>query len=104
MGRKKSYPGAIVFFIVLFVGCVLPMIGMLNCSGWNEGSMHSTDCLIDTSWTRAYADWYYGFILFSVFLGLIPVVVYTTGVSVIAVILYFLVALLTGHYSRAKTE
>lgn len=48
----------------------------MNCSGWNEGSMKVNSCVVDFSPLRTYANYYYGFIVISAFLGFLPIIVY----------------------------
>jgi hypothetical protein len=61
------------FYSLFFI---FPVLGMMNCQGWNEGSMSSETCLINSSLLQAYADFYYALILFSSFMLLLPLVVY----------------------------
>ena len=61
------------FYSLFFI---FPALGMMNCQGWNEGSMTSESCLVNTSFLQAYADFYYALVLFSSFMLLIPLVIY----------------------------
>jgi hypothetical protein len=70
---KKSRLFTLVIFSLAFL---LPILGMLNCSGWNEGTGHVENCLIDAPFLRAYADFYYSFIVISAFVGFLPVGLY----------------------------
>jgi uncharacterized membrane protein len=60
---------------VYFIAFVLPILGMMNCPGWNEGSGVQS-CIIDGNIFREYAELYYGLLLLSAFLMLIPVIIY----------------------------
>lgn len=81
---KSKYIIRIVSYSILFV---LPYLGMTNCEGWNEGSMEVACCTIDSKILRAYADFYFSFIVLSSFMLLIPVVVYIlTGIGITEVI------------------
>jgi hypothetical protein len=55
---------------------IIPILGMMNCSGWNEGSMTVESCLIDAPLFRDYANLYYNFMLFSALMGGIPIIIY----------------------------
>ena len=73
---KKVFLGflsRLPFYSLFFV---FPVLGMMNCNGWNEGSMTAQKCLIDSSFLHAYADFYYALILFSAFSLLIPLLSY----------------------------
>jgi hypothetical protein len=59
-----------------FLLFVVPIFGIMNCDGWNEGSMSVKNCLIDGDIFRAYANFYYDLILISAFLLLIPLAAY----------------------------
>lgn len=55
---------------VFFFGIVLPILGMLQCSGWNEAGTGELSChVIDTSFARSYADACYGWVLMFAFSG-----------------------------------
>lgn len=66
--------------IISFCGFVLPILAMVNCLGWNEGSMSVSGCVVDFPFARAYADVYYGLLLFSAFMLLMPLGVYVAFV------------------------
>ena len=70
MGR-----GITISLFFLF-GVILPILGMMNCSGWNEGSGTVSKCLISGGFMIGYANFYYGLMLLSAFMFLIPLVVY----------------------------
>lgn len=61
------------FYIVFFV---FPVLGMMNCQGWNEGSMAVKTCVVNAGFLQAYANFYYALILFSAFFLLIPLIIY----------------------------
>ena len=61
------------FYSLFFV---FPVLGMMNCQGWNEGSMESKTCVIDGTIFHVYANFYYGFITFSSFMVFIPLLLY----------------------------
>ncbi len=65
-----------ITLIIYFVAFVLPILGMMNCSGWDEGSMTVSSCIIDGIICRGYANFYYALLLFSSFALLIPVGIY----------------------------
>lgn len=72
-----NYANTVIFALVLLFGFALPILGMMNCSGWNEGSGAVYSCLfLDSGFTRAYANFYYGLLLLSAFALLIPFVIY----------------------------
>lgn len=66
----------ILILAIFFIAFILPILGMRNCSGWNEGSMAVTSCTIDGNIFREYANFYYGLLLISAFMMLIPAVIY----------------------------
>lgn len=37
---------------ICFLGVILPMLGMGQCDGWNEGSMEVQSCYVDNFLTR----------------------------------------------------
>lgn len=65
-----------VRIFVYFVGLVLPLLAMLNCEGFNEGSMAVKSCVIDSELVKAYASFYFGWITISSFMLFIPVFFY----------------------------
>jgi len=77
---KKSEKISLAIYFIAFV---LPILGMMNCSGWNEGSMAVKSCVIDGNIFREYAEFYSGFLFISVFMMLIPVVIYAGVVIVV---------------------
>ncbi|MEM6377434.1 MAG: hypothetical protein AAF705_04420 [Bacteroidota bacterium] len=62
--------------LLYFVGLALPILGMLNCSGFNAGNMAVQSCFIDHPLIRDYASFYYGWITVASFMAFIPVVLY----------------------------
>lgn len=70
--RKKTN----IKIVILFIGLVLPVLGMLNCSGFNEGSGSVRSCIIDCTFLREYANFYFGWLVISAFAIFIPVFVY----------------------------
>ena len=71
MSKKRAI--RLVFY---FIGLVMPILGMMNCKGFNEGSMTVKECFIDNSLLRSYADFYYGWVTISSFMIFIPVIIY----------------------------
>jgi len=69
---------------IYFIALVLPIIGMMNCSGFDEGSMVVKSCVVDGSIFRAYASFYYGWLLIFAFAGFIPVLMYIGVVIIFA--------------------
>jgi len=66
-----------VFYgVVLFITVVLPILGMVNCNGWNEGSMKASACLIENPFLVSYASFYYGWIFLSIFTLGAPLLIY----------------------------
>jgi uncharacterized membrane protein len=82
MKKSKKISLAILYFIAF----VLPILGIKNCPGWNEGSMAVHSCIIDGNIFREYADLYYAFLLLSAFLMGIPVIIYV-GIVIFLTIL-----------------
>jgi len=70
-----------VSLFIYFVGFILPVLGMYNCS---ESGGEITSCIVDTAFLRNYAGFYYGLLLLSSFLLLVPLAVYALLVKVIA--------------------
>ncbi len=70
--------------VIYFIGFILPILGMMNCQGWNEGSGVVSDCIIDCILFRSYADFYYGLLLISTFMVLIPLGIYSIIVIFLA--------------------
>lgn len=63
----------IIFYFVFFA---LPFLGMLNCEGWNEGSMKVSSCYVDSEFLRFFAELFYGLLLLSAFTLFVPFFVY----------------------------
>ena len=61
---------------IYFVGIILPILAMYNCSGFNEGSMAVDHCVVDHILIRKYASFWYGVVTISSFMFMIPIVVY----------------------------
>jgi len=62
--------------VIFFIAFVLPLLGMANCNGWNEGTMTVKSCVIDGQLFRGYANVYYAFLLMSAFTVFIPIYLY----------------------------
>lgn len=61
--------GRTITSLVCLFGVLIPLAGMMQCQGWNEGSMEVQSCLIDTSFTREYANALYGVAVLFPFYG-----------------------------------
>lgn len=61
-------------FYFLFFVC--PVLGMMNCQGWNSGSMAVKSCVVNIGLLQVYANFYYGLLLMSSFALLIPLIIY----------------------------
>jgi len=66
----------IIKLVILFIGLVMPILGMLNCKGFNEGSMKVKECFFDNELFKSYASFYFGWITISSFMMFIPVIIY----------------------------
>jgi hypothetical protein len=57
--------------IVIFFGIILPILGMFQCHGWNEGfGAKNMKCyVLNGPLGRGYADFWYGFVLVGAFSG-----------------------------------
>ena len=73
---KKGFSWFLSRLPFYFLFFVCPILGMMNCEGWNEGTMAAKTCLIDTPILHAYANFYYGFIAISSFMIFFPVFMY----------------------------
>jgi hypothetical protein len=69
---------------IYFIGFVMPILGILNCKGFNEGSMEVTHCFIDSNIIRSYANFYNGWLGISSFFLFIPIIIYIIVVIKIA--------------------
>ena len=69
----KHLLSRIPFYALFFI---FPVLGMMNCDGWNEGSGVVESCVIDIGLLRSYANFYFMFITMSSFMLLLPVLVY----------------------------
>lgn len=74
---KASMKFTLASYCIAFV---LPILGTLNCSGWNEGTMSVKKCLIPGKIFVDYANYVYEWLLISAFLAFIPVVLYVAAV------------------------
>ncbi|MGV7960883.1 hypothetical protein QPK13_07115 [Photorhabdus tasmaniensis] len=76
----------IITFIIFFIIFILPVISMMNCHGWNEGSMEVTECSINLWIVREYANFYYDFVLVGAFAMGIPIIIYIVlGITIILI-------------------
>ena len=69
--------------VIYFIGFVLPILGMLNCSGFSLDYSVS-ECYIDIGFTRAYAVFYYSLITIAPLIYFIPYVIYIAIVVILA--------------------
>jgi hypothetical protein len=70
---------------LVFGSCVvLPILAMINCEGWNEGSGTCTACFIDIPFLRGVAESLYGWLLLSAFTLGLPIFAYLFLVLVLA--------------------
>lgn len=79
MSKRK-----ILALCIYFIGLILPILGVLNCSGWDEGSMQVQSCYIDSEFIRSYANFYYALLIYSAFIMLIPIIIYIGIIVLIA--------------------
>ena len=70
----------LVKLVCYFIGFILPILAMYNCTGFNAGNGTVTDCVIDAPFIREYANFYFGWITISSFMFFIPVIIYIVGV------------------------
>lgn len=89
MTRKALRRWTMLVFFLLFV--VAPIWGMMNCEGWNEGTMAVTVCDVDTPFLRGYAEAYLGFVLMAAFMGGIPIAIYLAVIWILAQIVGHLI-------------
>jgi hypothetical protein len=90
--------GSRIVFILYFVAFVLPILGVMNCDGWNAGSMAVATCAIDNGLFRSYANLYMAFLFFSSFLVFIPVLIYI----VICILLTKFIGRVSGENKHNK--
>jgi hypothetical protein len=90
MNRSKK-----ITLSIYFIAFALPILGMMNCSGWDEGSMTVESCMIDGAIFRAYADFYYGWLLISAFMVGAPILLFI-GIVV------FLTKLITKRIDKTE--
>ena len=55
---------------------LIPLLAMQHCSGWNEGSMEVSTCLVDISIFREFASFCYNILLISAFMAFLPLIFY----------------------------
>lgn len=67
---------------LIFLG--IPIFSILTCSGWNEGSMSVSHCLINCQIMEEFANLMYGTLLISAFLAGIPIFIYIWIIKSIA--------------------
>jgi len=67
-------------FLIYFIAFILPILGMINCSGWSEGTMEVSYCVKGGMFSKIYANFYYSLIFYSAFMLLIPLVIYIGGI------------------------
>jgi hypothetical protein len=82
MTRQQRRLVILAVALLLFLG---PIVTMMNCSGWNEGSMKVARCAVDFPLARSLADTFYGIVLFSAFILGLPILAYV-GVCVVLLI------------------
>lgn len=66
----------IIRLTIYSLAFLLPLLAMQNCSGWNEGSMEVSTCMVDISILREFASFCYNILLISAFLAFIPLILY----------------------------
>ena len=70
---------------------LIPLLAMQNCSGWNEGSMEVSTCLVDISIFREFASFCYNILLISAFMAFLPLIFYVLVVFGITELLVFII-------------
>ncbi len=91
--------------LLYFLLFVLPFIGTMNCSGWNEESMTVSTCVIESTLFIGYTNFYNAFVSVSAFMMGIPVLVYgATSFLLIELILYLVSLLLSSGDKRCVDE
>lgn len=76
--RKK----VLIVITAFFIGIVLPILGMYNCSGFNTGTMSVQSCIIDNALLRSYANFYSGWVIMSSYVLFVPIFAYIVGLVV----------------------
>lgn len=74
MNKRLTWFRTRIPFYILFLVC--PVLGMMNCQGWNEGSMAVKSCVVNIGLLQVYANFYYALLLISSFALLIPLIIY----------------------------
>jgi len=74
---KKRLVSKIIIWIIYFIAFILPILGMSNCSMPDDGGYATVEyCTVDGSIFRGYANFYYGLMLVSAYMFLLPGVIY----------------------------
>jgi len=81
MSKRKRI---LVRILIYFVGLVMPILGILNCKGFSSASMSAKNCFIDNELFISYSSFYYGFLVISSFMFLIPVFIYIGVIVLLA--------------------
>jgi len=66
----------IVRLIIYSTAIIIPILAMLNCSGWSTIDGKVSSCIIDGEIFREFANACYGFILLAVFMLGLPLILY----------------------------
>ena len=71
---NKHLKGGIYF--LLFLIFLLPLLSVLNCEGWNAGSMAFKSCTYDTPFLREFGNTVIGWAYVASFMAGIPILIY----------------------------
>jgi hypothetical protein len=91
MNKSRIPTEVLVRFIWYGLAFGLPLLFMLNCSGWDTGSMHVDSCLIDLPGLREISNNLWGLLFASVFLLCIPFILYLAVIAAIIEIPLFII-------------
>ena len=74
MKHQKSYMKARIIAYTIAFG--VPVLLMMNCTGWNAGSGNVSSCLLDGYIFKEIANFLYTAVYFSAFALLLPILLY----------------------------
>lgn len=66
----------IVRIIVYLIAIIIPILAMLNCSGWSTRNMEVDQCIVDTAFLRELSNNSYNALFFSCYMFGLPIALY----------------------------
>ncbi|AYJ78062.1 hypothetical protein [Aliarcobacter cryaerophilus] len=88
-----------IYSLIVFI----PLLAMLNCSGWSTSDMEVSRCYIDFEILREFSNYCYTWFHLSAFVAFFPIILFYTVIVVTTEVLLF-IAKVINKYNNRKSD